>query len=297
MREFREYSVGLDDIELAVVEWPGNSDPVLLLHATGFHSRCWDQVVKRLLGQHVYAVDLRFHGRTAALSAAGQISWPILADDVHRFIDQLGLERLVGVGHSIGGHLLTRVAVAARHRFKQLLLVDPVIMSADSYARYHELAEHSAIADHPVSRRKKTWQHADEMFARFHDKPPFDSWQTEVLRDYCDYALVPEGEDGALTLACDPVNEAALYMAQAGNEAILDQLSSLTVPVTVLRAPPGPPDVMDFSSSPTWPGLADALPLARDVYLPDHNHFIPMQDPALIARYIDEAQADRWHRD
>jgi pimeloyl-ACP methyl ester carboxylesterase len=134
------------------------------------------------------------------------------------------------------------------------------------------------------------------MFVRFRDKPPFDSWQTEVLRDYCDYALQPEDETGLLTLACDPVNEAALYMAQAGNEVILDELSLLTVPVTVLRAPPGPFDVMDFSASPTWPGLADALPRGRDVYLPDHNHFIPMQDPALVARYIDEAQADRWQR-
>ena len=200
----------------------------------------------------------------------------------------------MGVGHSIGGHLLARIAAAAPGRFKQLVLIDPVIMSADTYARYHRLAGGSAISDHPVSRRKKTWQHADEMFVRFRDKPPFDSWQTEVLRDYCDYALQPEGETGLLSLACDPVNEAALYMAQAGTEVILDELSQLLMPVTVLRAPPGSSDVMNFSSSPTWPGLANALPLARDVYLPDHNHFIPMQDPAMVARYIDEAQADRW---
>jgi pimeloyl-ACP methyl ester carboxylesterase len=47
---------------------------------------------------------------------------------------------------------------------------------------------------------------------------------------------------------------------------------------------------MDFSKSPTWPGLAAALPRGRDVFLPDHTHFIPMEDPALVARFIiDEA--------
>jgi pimeloyl-ACP methyl ester carboxylesterase len=135
------------------------------------------------------------------------------------------------------------------------------------------------------------------MYLRFRDKPPFDSWQAEVLRDYCDYALVPQGEDGTLTLACDPVNEASIYLSQAGNEVIFEELPGLTMPVTLLRAPAGEPGVMDFSSSPTWSGLASALPRCRDILLPDHNHFIPMQDPALVAGYISEAQADRWQED
>ena len=86
MRKPLLHQVKVKDTHLAVTEWPGSGDPILMLHATGFHSRCWDQVVKRLLGQHVYAVDLRFHGRTAALNAAGEISWPLLAGDVRRCI-------------------------------------------------------------------------------------------------------------------------------------------------------------------------------------------------------------------
>jgi hypothetical protein len=48
---------------------------------------------------------------------------------------------------------------------------------------------------------------------------------------------------------------------------------------------------MDFSSSPTWPGLVHEFPNALEVYLPGHTHFIPMQDSALVARYVCDADA------
>lgn len=294
MRETREYSVNVGDVEMAVVEWPGDSDPVLMLHATGFHSRCWDQVVKRLLGQHVYAVDLRFHGRTAIPGDQRAVDWNLLAKDVGICIARLELERLVGVGHSIGGHLITRVAASAPTRFKQLVLIDPVIFAPETYARFSGLVSSSAIAEHPVARRKNAWQDADEMFSRFRQKPPFDSWQPEVLRDYCDYALLPADTDDVMTLACDPVNEASIYLSQSGNEVIFEEIPGLQTPVTLLRAPPGVPGKMDFSASPTWPGLAAALPCCRDIYLENCNHFIPMQEPALVADYIKEAQQDQW---
>ena len=84
-------------------------------------------------------------------------------------------------------------------------------------------------------------------------------------------------------LACDPINEAGIYLNQKGNEVILDELPRIITPVTLLRAPPGDDSLPDLSTSPTWPGLAAALPNCREVYLPQLNHFIPMQDPALVA--------------
>jgi pimeloyl-ACP methyl ester carboxylesterase len=62
MQDSREFRINVGDDELSVLEWQGEGDPILLLHATGFHSRCWNQVVEHLPGQHVFAVDLRFHG-------------------------------------------------------------------------------------------------------------------------------------------------------------------------------------------------------------------------------------------
>lgn len=294
MRQAKEFRIDIGDVELAVVEWPGEGDPVLLLHATGFHSRCWQEVVKRLPQEHVYAVDLRFHG---ASGAVGEVDWKVLVQDIRILIEQLDLTRLVGVGHSIGGHLIARAAAAMPSRFKQLVLIDPVILSPETYDNLHEFVGSINASDHPVSRRKNVWHDACQMYERFSAKPPFDSWDAQVLRDYCDYALQPADEEGVRQLLCDPINEASVYINQAGNEIVHAELPDIVTPVTVLRAPPGDMSAADLSTSPTWPELAAALPCAREVLLPHLNHFIPMQDPALVADYIQDAQRDLWQGD
>ncbi|MEP1593915.1 MAG: alpha/beta hydrolase, partial [Halieaceae bacterium] len=182
----RHYEVPLQDITLSVHEWAGPGDPILLLHATGFHSRCWDQIVQRLPDRHVYAVDLRFHG---ASTGKGDVDWVLMAHDIEQLIDHLDLHNIVGVGHSLGGHLVARVAAERIERFKSLVLIDPVILPRDRYETAPELAEMTPDM-HPVSRRKNQWIDSDEMFERFRQKPPFNGWQEDVLRDYCRYALV-----------------------------------------------------------------------------------------------------------
>ncbi len=283
MQDPKEFLLDIGEIELSIIEWAGTGDPILLLHATGFHSRCWNQVVKRLPGRHIYAVDLRFHG---ASGATGETDWRVMAEDVRLLIEKLDLTRLVGVGHSIGGHLIARAAAHAPERFKHLVLIDPVIMSPERYTQFQKFSVGLQAKDHPVSRRKNQWRDAQEMYERFEGRTPFKTWQPAVLRDYCDYALRPADNDALRQLACDPINEAGIYVNQKGNEAILNELSRIITPVTLLRAPPGDDSLPNLSTSPTWPGLAAALPDCEEIYLPQLNHFIPMQDPALVADCI-----------
>ena len=283
MKDPTELLVDLGDIELAVYHWPGAGDPVLLLHATGFHSRCWREVVRQLTGRSVYAADLRFHGGSGA---TGAVDWGVMAQDVRLLVEKLDLTAIVGAGHSIGGYLLARAAAQTPHRFRHLVLIDPVILAPERYDMFHRRPGELRGEDHPVSRRRNSWRDAGEMFQRFRERAPFRSWHPAVLRDYCDYALCPAGEEELRRLACDPVNEACIYLSQSGNEVVFAELPSITAPVTLLRAPPNEDDPFSLEGSPTWPCLAAALPNCREVYLPHLNHFIPMQDPALVARHI-----------
>lgn len=282
MLEPREFRLPVGDTQLAVFEWPGTGDPILLLHATGFHSRCWNQVVRHLPQRHIYAADLRFHGGSGT---NGKVDWRVMTDDIRQLIRRMDLNRLVGVGHSIGGHLIARAAAQAPQRFKHLVLLDPVIMSPQRYAEFQQVPE-DLIRLHPVSRRKNEWRDAQEMFDRFSGRAPFNTWHPAVLQDYCDHALSPADDNGIRRLACNPTHEAGIYLNQRGNEIVLDELPRIVAPVTLLRAAPGDDALPDLSASPTWPNLAAALPDCNEVYLPRMNHFIPMQDPALVASHI-----------
>jgi len=107
-----------------------------------------------------------------------------------------------------------------------------------------------------------------------------------VLRDYCEFGLLPE--DGGMILACPPDVEASIYECSKEPETKLyEVLPSVSAPVLVLRAGYGTD--LPFSNSPTDPDLASRFPNGKDVVLKDLTHFIPMEAPRLVADFIRQA--------
>ncbi|HEY5645941.1 MAG TPA: alpha/beta hydrolase [Pseudomonadales bacterium] len=274
---------------LTYFEWgsPGQQ-PVLLVHATGFHARCWDQVVRALgPGYHVYAVDMRGHGRSERVAP---YVWDTFARDVSELVEHLQLSAAIGVGHSMGGHCLVQVAASHPGAFSRLVLVDPVIFEPDAY-EHDRYRGFGGPEDHPVSKRKNDWVDWREMYERFKDRGSFAVWNDDVLVDYCRYGVLPRAE-GGYELACPPLVEASIYLGNTSTN-VYEVIPDVQIPVVVLRAPgrgPDDQDKMDFSKSPTWPHVAEQFAHGTDVFLPNFTHFIPMQDPELVARYIAGAE-------
>jgi lipase len=271
-----ESRISVNGVELALYEWPGLDPPVFLCHATGFHARCWDQIIAHLSGRHCYALDTRGHGRSS--KPAPPYAWRNFGEDVAAAAHSLGLSGAIGIGHSMGGHAVTLAAALRPDSFSSLLLIDPVIRPRDSYVGPWREA-------HFVSKRRNRWASAQEMFDRFRDRPPFANWNRAVLRDYCDYGLLPDGD--SFVLACPPSIEASVYEnspAPASN--IYPEIETIKIPVHVVRAGklPEPGDVM--GRSPTAPDLASSFQHGADLCLPEHSHFIPMEAPALVSKLI-----------
>lgn len=267
----------VNDVDLALTEWQGADPPVLFLHATGFHGRIWDQTIAHLEGIHCYALDWRGHGRSGKTTE--QPEWQHFADDIVALGDHFNWSGIIGVGHSIGGHALTAAAAQHPGMFSQLLLIDPTILPKEYYIGVIDL-------DHFTAKRRNEWASPDEMFERFKSRPPFDRWNADVLRDYVTYGLIPNPAGSGYILACDPAFEAATYnYGTAAN--IHPLLSSITIPVTVMRAAGQQESgVFNLSASPTVPDLAERFPNGRDIYLPDNSHFIPMESPEVVASAI-----------
>lgn len=278
MREPIGFQAHVNGVGLQVWEWPGDGPTVFFAHATGFHGRCWDRVIERLPGVHAYAVDMRGHGRSE--KPEPPYPWVNFGRDVAALGRHLGLDGALGVGHSKGGHAVTFAASLEPGLFAKLLLVDPVIGPRMTHP------PRMGDGDHFAARRRNEWASADEMFERFSGRPPFSNWDPAVLRDYCEYGLLPNPAGEGFVLACPPRIEAATY-AGAYTIDIYPAIESLTIPVRVLRArarTEGGP--MDMSSSPTAPDLASHFEHGEDVYLPEYSHFIPMEDPGLVARHV-----------
>ena len=293
MNEPREHRIRLRDIEIAWFEWGDPSgQPVVMAHATGFHARCWDAVATALgPGYRAIALDQRGHGRSGK---AGPYDWRVFGSDLTAFIDQLDLSRIVGVGHSMGGHAMVQAASNRVERFERLVLVDPVILAPEAYRDWRRKPPFASAEAHPVARRKAHFGSWTEFHSRLMDRLPFALWRADVLRDYCRHGVIPRSE-GGVALACPPAIESAIYMGSGGTE-IYSEVRALPHEVLVVRAPPrsAAPAGMDFSRSPTWDQLAASFPCGRDVYRPDLTHFIPMQEPDFVARAISAPDVVSW---
>jgi lipase len=281
-----EHRLALAAGELHWFEW-GSPQPdrasLLLVHATGFHARCWDGLVRALpAGLHVIAPDLRGHGRSYRPVSLG--NWADTADDLLPLIDALPSGPLVVAGHSMGGVCSVRAAAARPGRFAAMLLVDPVMFAPEFYAVHAAAADDPA--DHFVARRRSHWESAEEMRVRFAERFPYSAWDAQVLADYCVHGLLPRVDGDGFDLACPPILEASAYMGSAAFDP-LAAAATVTCPVTVLRARTGERgEALDFSISPTWPGVAGVFPHGRDEQWSDCTHFIPMEAPARLAAVI-----------
>jgi 3-oxoadipate enol-lactonase len=115
--------VDLDGVRMAYRETgdPANP-PAVLLHGLGSESGDWATVAAGLADVlHVYALDLRGHGRT---SAPQRYSFELMRDDVLRFVDVMGLSPVTLVGHSMGGTVAFLVAQDRPAAVARLVLVD-----------------------------------------------------------------------------------------------------------------------------------------------------------------------------
>jgi len=276
----KSFTVALRNSTMMIHEWEGEGNPVLLVHATGFHGRCWDQVVAKLPeSQHVIAIDLPCHGGSE--KTAPPYTWPSFADDVIDFIEKKNLNNVLAVGHSFGGHIVIRAAAAIPERLTAVLALDPVIFSPKLLPVIRMFTK-----NHPASKRRNSWASADELYETYKTRSPFDLWDPQVLRDYCDYGLMKSADNTHYTLACPPNIEATLYNC-AGGKDIYKLLPTITVPVHIIRARARQKTdtAMDFRPSPTWSKLGKAIPLSTDRRI-KLTHFFPMEKPSFVANEI-----------
>ena len=283
----RSHSIPSNGIQMTCHEWQaslrGQSPSLLMVHATGFHGRVWDPVIRRLPGRHVLAPDLRGHGRSESAPFA---SWEAFGRDLAGMACAMDLQGAVGIGHSMGAHALLQAAAFEPARFSRLLLVDPVMQAP---ATYH-LPPVPTGTQHPAAGRKRRFDSPMAMFERFVERPPYAVFDREALMQHCVHGLRPAADGQGFELACAPEFEASIYPQARGNLGVFASIRALQIPVWVVRARPQDPTILPWDplGSPTWAGLSAEFHTGRDPVFPEQTHFLPMQDPALMVRLINE---------
>jgi pimeloyl-ACP methyl ester carboxylesterase len=131
LQRLRSHSLRLSDGHRVGVTVGGRGIPLVVGHGFSFAGGLYVQSLSRLasMGFRVLAVDLAGHGASTGLGPQG---WGLTAYRrfLGRVLDELGVERAVFCGHSLGGRLLAELAASEPERVMALLLVDAAVGEA-----------------------------------------------------------------------------------------------------------------------------------------------------------------------
>ena len=214
-------------------------------------------------GWHVVAPALRGHGTSDQPAELSDYSLGLFAGDVVTLADRLGWDRFVLLGHSLGGMIAQVAALRAPERLTGLILMDTSHGPPDLDRGLAELAV-SVIHDGGMPALLAAQK------ALAGEGPLGTPAYERLLRERPGY-----GEFGdSKLLAASPVMYEAIVAAIFDQADRLDALRSLAVPTLVIVGDEDQPFLADMRR------IADAMPAAELVVVPDAGHSPQFENPA-----------------
>ena len=112
-----------DGIEINLAVWEGAGQSILCIHGITANCRCWDTLADVLAPEYrVMAMDLRGRGQSDKPSQGYALEYHLR--DINCLLDDLGLDRAVIMGHSLGAFIGLAFAAEYPDRIDRLILVD-----------------------------------------------------------------------------------------------------------------------------------------------------------------------------
>ena len=241
----------------------GSGMPVVLVHGLALDLRMWDEQVPALTGTStVVRYDVRGFGR----SPADETTEYTHADDLWHLVDHLGLDRVALVGLSMGGRIALEASLEAPQRVRALVLLDSVLdgvpWDPDS-ARGMQLVGEELHRGGLAAAREVWLRHP--FFGPAQRRPEVAARLRQMVADY----------SGQIWTGRDP------HGPQPKTQPLL---AGLRVPTTVVV---GELDVPCFQTMADV--LAERIPDARKVVVPDVGHMVNMEAPSTVNEVLREA--------
>ena len=268
-------------------DFGGHGPDLHFHHANGYPPQAYRPLFERLCPDyHVWAIRMR--ALWPGASTQGIRDWRVFADDLDRFLDEHGLDHLVGIGHSIGGTTTLRLALRKPNRFRKLVLIDPVLFPIRTMVIWKLIFKLGlAYRLHPLvqgaQKRRRTFESRQAMFDNYRKKAVFRRMDDQAVAAYVD-SLACERPDGTMELCYPPEWEALIYV------------TSMQADFEIWRDLPGlKPEVLLIRGAETdtfWETTARKfqrrLPNAQVISLPDTTHLLPLEAPDRVAAILKE---------
>lgn len=261
-------AVTIDSIEFTYQD-QGTGQPVVLLHGFPLDSGMWAPQIEALSKScRVITPNLRGFGGSALKSGdeTRGVSMAEYAADVAKLLDAINVtEPIILCGFSMGGYIMWQFLRQFPNRVKAFVPSDT-----------------RAIADTPEAKAGRL-KSADEVM-----KSGVESVVTAMLPKLIAESTrqkQPEVAQQLTTImrSCPPEAVSAALRGMAERPDVTSELSSFTQPALVIV---GADDAI--SSSQEMRGIADKLPNAKFVEIPNSGHMTTLENPAAVNSALSE---------
>lgn len=202
---------------------------MVLVHGQGENWATWQRILPEFARTHrVYAIDLPGSGKSERLLTAA--STPSFYSDLLKdFLHAFDLENVTLIGHSYGGLISLRVALADQERVAALCLVDSAALGHETSPLLVALSlpllgeTMSVLCSTPLGRLGWTWMFAMNSFFNPHLVPV--AWYSNASR-------LVRNPAHLLTSVISPVRGQVSPTGQ--REILLNELAQLNIPTLII---------------------------------------------------------------
>jgi pimeloyl-ACP methyl ester carboxylesterase len=264
---------GSDGLSIHLLEWSREGVGLLLLHGFGNEAHIWDDFAPAVAPYYrTVALDLRGHGDSAH-DPQRRYDYESHVRDVETVSAALEIDRLVLIGHSLGGRISTLFAAKHPERMAGLVLVDAgPELDARGVSRISLDVERSTDATFASL--------ADCRSALAHAYPAAGSAAIERMARHGMRQL----EDGRYQRKTDPsyhaargelTAEAAEALERKTSKELWDALRRITCPALVVRGAAS--DVLDPDTADRM--VEEVMANARLAVVPRAGHSVMTDNP------------------
>lgn len=153
-----------------------NGKTVMLLHGKNFNGAYWKQTAEDLSkkGFRVIIPDQIGFGKSSKPEHY-QYSFSQLAENTKQILEKLKIDKLIVLGHSMGGMLATRFTIMYPEKVEKLILENPIGLED-----YKILTKYQTIDDGYQAELKNTYESYKNYQLKFYYdnkwKPEYDEW-------------------------------------------------------------------------------------------------------------------------
>jgi pimeloyl-ACP methyl ester carboxylesterase len=248
----------------------GTGDPIVLVHGHPFDGSMWWPQVEWLArgGWRVIVPDLRGYGQSPLPRGAdrsAKTTLDVFADDIRAVVDQLGLDRFVLGGLSMGGQIVMEFYRRFPDRIRALVLADTAATAESADGRRVRNDTADRVLDEGMA------SYAEDLL-------PMMLAPTSIR-------LLPGVADhvSAMMRRTSPSGAAAALRGRAERPDYRDLLRTVDVPTLVLV---GDGDV--FTPQPVAEEIEDLVPGATLTTIRDAGHLPNLERPAEFNAAVEE---------